>query len=94
MDIVENNGNCVSQTTWHTTPIGKGNCDRGGCEGNRQIPGNGQFHMKAAFAANGWMTVTMDGSEIAVTNPTPDNDARDYVRETLSSIGGACCRPS
>jgi hypothetical protein len=88
MDIVENNGNCVAQTTWHTTPIGRGNCDRGGCEGQKYITGGGRFHIKAAFSADGWMTVTMDGGEIAVSNPTPNDDAKGYVRDTLGSLGG------
>ena len=89
MDIIENNGNCVAQTTWHTHgAIGTGNCDRGGCEGNTMIAGGGRFHMKASFSADGWMTVTMDGAEIQVTNPTPDGDAVGYVHDTLASLGG------
>ena len=89
MDIIEANGGCVMQTTWHTTNgnVGKGNCNRGGCEGERAIPAGGHFHIKAAFAANGWMTVSVDGVEVAVANPTPNADAASYVKETLASAG-------
>jgi hypothetical protein len=86
MDFVENNGNCVAQTTWHTSPAGPGNCDRGGCGGTKPITGGGRFHVKAAFAADGWMTVAMDGAAISVS-PTPDDAARGYVQQTMALAG-------
>ena len=42
--------------------------------------------MKASFAANGWMTVTMDGASIGV-NPTPSDNARAFVQQTMASKG-------
>lgn len=92
MDVVENNGNCEAQTTWHTENghVGKGNCNRGGCEGNTKIKGSptGRFTVKAEFSADGVMKVTMDGEEVEVKNPKPDSSAKDYVKETMEELGG------
>jgi len=43
--------------------------------------------MKAEFSSDGWMRVTMDGQEISV-QPTPSNNARQYVHDTMSAAGG------
>ena len=50
MDIIEANGDCAMQTTWHTNPNHNGGCDEGGCAGRMQIPQNGSaFHMRARY---------------------------------------------
>ena len=93
MDFIEANGNCVAASTWHTENghIGKGNCNKGGCQGTKKLPSNGKFHLKASFTADGTMTVTMDGDEIKPHGTQPNDDAKKYVKETLIA-GGA--RPS
>eukprot|EP00929_Paragymnodinium_shiwhaense_P015235 TRINITY_DN123294_c0_g1_i1.p1 TRINITY_DN123294_c0_g1~~TRINITY_DN123294_c0_g1_i1.p1 ORF type:complete len:253 (+),score=47.91 TRINITY_DN123294_c0_g1_i1:67-825(+) len=84
MDLIENNGNCVGQTTWHTWPNWKGDCDRGGCGGTKYR--KGKTHIKATFAENGWMTVTYDGVEVTM-NRHPSDNARKYVQETMGRLG-------
>eukprot|EP00936_MAST-01D_sp_MAST-1D-sp1_P000657 g657.t1 len=87
MDICENNGHCVMQTTYHTHgSIGKGNCDRGGCYAHKSIKSK-HFHMRAAFGTDGKMTVTMDGDTIDGYHPSPNSDAKDYVKETMAKSG-------
>ena len=53
MDIIENNGNCLAQTTWHTWPNHNGDCDQGGCWGQMYHPNGGLFHLRAEFIADG-----------------------------------------
>uniref|UniRef100_A0A6T8UVI0 Cellulase n=1 Tax=Noctiluca scintillans TaxID=2966 RepID=A0A6T8UVI0_NOCSC len=86
MDIIENNGNCLAQTTWHTWPNHNGDCDEGGCWGQRSLPG-GSFQMKAEWSADGWMTVTMDGNVVDVSNPVPSENAKEYMAQQMQSIG-------
>ena len=89
MDIVENNGHCESQSTWHTENghIGKGNCNRGGCHGSKKIPSSGSFTVKAEFSSDGEMKVTLDGSSFG-SSPKPNSDAKKYVKDTMESRGG------
>jgi len=86
MDIIENNGNCLAQTTWHTWPNHNGDCDEGGCWGQMYHPA-GSFHVKADFSTDGWMTVTINGATVAVTHPAPSNNAKAYVAQTMAKIG-------
>lgn len=86
MDIIENNGNCLAQSTWHTWPNHNGGCDEGGCGGTKYLPAGGKFHMKAVFSADGWMSVSLNGAEITV-NPTPSKAAQQYVATTMKSVG-------
>jgi len=85
MDIIENNGNCLAQTTWHTWPNHNGDCDQGGCWGQRYR--NGKTQIRAEFSSDGWMTVYMDGSKVDVTHPVPSENAHKYVRDTMASKG-------
>jgi len=85
MDIVENNGNCASQTTWHTWSNKNGGCDQNGCEGHRFI--NGRRTYKAAFSGDGWMTVSINGQAVDINNPTPSGNAKDYVKQQMEKIG-------
>jgi len=85
MDIVENNGNCISQTTWHTWPNHNGGCDEGGCWGKAYA--SGKRTMKAEFSSDGWMTVTINGRVVSVTNPTPSGNAKNYVAEQMKKNG-------
>jgi len=85
MDIVENNGDCISQVTWHTWPNHNGDCDQGGCWG--QAYASGKRTMRASFSSDGWMTTTINGGEVPVTNPTPSQNAKDYVAQQTAAIG-------
>jgi len=84
MDIVEMNGNCAGQATWHTWPNHNGDCDQGGCWGNTRI--SGQFKVRAEFQSDGWFRVTYNGAELGYT-PRPSSNAQNYVRETMESKG-------
>lgn len=86
MDIIENNGGCVAQTTWHTWPNKNGDCDEDGCWGSMHLPG-GRFSVNATFASDGWMTVYINGKENAVTNPVPSQNAKNYVAQIMASKG-------
>lgn len=85
MDIIENNGNCIAQTTWHTWPNHNGDCDQGGCWG--QMYRKGKTQIRAEFSSDGWMTVYMDGSKVDVTHPVPSENAHRYVHDTMASKG-------
>eukprot|EP00928_Gymnodinium_smaydae_P024532 TRINITY_DN19824_c0_g1_i1.p1 TRINITY_DN19824_c0_g1~~TRINITY_DN19824_c0_g1_i1.p1 ORF type:complete len:320 (+),score=30.22 TRINITY_DN19824_c0_g1_i1:42-1001(+) len=85
MDIIENNGDCLAQTTWHTWPNHNGDCDQGGCWGQRYR--SGVSHVRAEFTQDGWMTVLIDGTKVDVVNPVPSENAHKYVRDVMSSKG-------
>jgi len=86
MDIIENNGGCLAQTTWHTWPNHNGDCDEGGCWGQMYLPG-GSFHVRAEFNADSGMIVTINGNRVSVTNPTPSSNSKAFVVETMQKIG-------
>lgn len=86
MDIIENNGGCLAQTTWHTWPNHNGDCDEGGCWGQQYLP-KGVFKVRADFSADGWMTVSLNGQKVDVSNPTPSEDAKKYVAQIMQSTG-------
>jgi len=85
MDIVENNGNCLSATTIHTWYSWDGGCDRGGCQAKMHSSGKRQF--KAAFSSSGRMTVTIGGQANDGYSPYPDSGSDQFVQETMQSIG-------
>lgn len=85
MDIVENNGNCLAQTTWHTWPNHNGDCDRGGCAGQKYRSGVSKF--RAEFSQDGWMTVYIDGEKVNVDHPVPSAAAHKVVHDTMASKG-------
>jgi len=90
MDIIEANGNCKMATTVHTFATdGKPNnqnCDRWGCGSTASLSGK-KFHIKAEFAQDGTMTVTMDGVANNKYSPFPSSSSNDEVVKTMSSIG-------
>lgn len=93
LDLTENNGRCEFATTLHTyetdgTPSNR-NCDRWGCAATQKIPASGAFHMKAAFSANGTVTVSMDGVVNPAYSPVPSASSNGVVVETMKSLGAA-----
>jgi len=87
MDIIENNGGCMAQSTWHTWPNHDGDCDESGCWAQIGIGGKGRFHVKADFSSDGWMSVNIDGQQFAYTHPVPSNNAKAYVAQVMKSTG-------
>lgn len=85
MDIIEMNGDCEAQTTWHTWANHNGDCDQGGCFG--QMARHGKSHIKAEFSTEGNMTVSIDGKNVDVTNPVPSDKAVRYVAATMKRVG-------
>jgi len=87
MDIIENNGGCLSQSTWHTWPNKNGDCDENGCWAQEDIKGKNRFHVKAAFSTDGWMSVSIDGVQFQYKNPVPSGNAQAYVAKIMQSTG-------
>jgi len=90
MDIIEANGNCAMATTIHTFATdGKpnnGDCDRWGCGSGATLSGK-KFHIKADFAQDGTLTVSMDGVPNNKYSPFPAGASNGVVVKTMSSIG-------
>jgi len=95
MDIIENNGNCAMATTWHTCSekilhgedlkcASNGDCNDGGCDGHMKLPG-GPFRMRAEFAEDGTMTVTLNGSIVNVN--LPSSSPKEKVVQVMASKG-------
>lgn len=84
MDIIEMNGNCLGQSTWHTWPNKNGGCDENGCAGQTRV--SGQFHIRTDFSSDGWMTVSINGNKVNY-NPGPSNNAKAYVAKTMQEVG-------
>lgn len=87
MDIVEANGNCAMQTTWHTDPDTNGGCDEGGCGVIGFIPQSGKFHMNATFDSGGTMRTFLNGEYLEDYSPTPDDEAKQTVVDTMRRVG-------
>jgi len=85
MDIIENNGNCMAQSTWHTWPNRNGGCDESGCAGKAPI--GGVFDVKASFSTDGWMSVVIKGQNIDFS-PYPSDSAKSYVQKIMNDFGG------
>jgi len=85
MDIVENNGNCLSQVTWHTWPNHNGGCDQGGCWG--QMYASGYRTMRTDFHEDGSVIATINGNRVWVNNPTPSDNAKSYIAQQTRDKG-------
>jgi len=86
MDIVENNGNCFSATTIHTSAgTGTGDCDQWGCQAGMRS--SNSRHFKAEFSESGRMTVTIGGQRNDGYNPYPSGGSDATVVDTMKKIG-------
>ena len=90
MDIIEVNGKCAMASTVHTfaTP-GKpnnANCDRWGCASVNKLPAS-VFTIRASFAEDGTLSVTMNGNPIKGYSPIPSVSSNQVVVTTMKSIG-------
>merc|ERR1711998_739265 len=87
MDLVENNGNCMMQTTWHTFPNSDENCDEGGCGASSATSGLASYN--ASFTEDGYMTVTQNGMSVDSYNNDPSSAAMEVVVSTMRETGAA-----
>lgn len=86
MDFVENNGNCIGQSTVHTWPNHGGGCDRGGCWAKKTRSGLTKF--RAEFSTDGWMKVLYDGVAVDNYTPHPSDRCKQTVVQTMAAKGG------
>lgn len=86
MDIFEANGGFDLSTSWHTWFNWDGGCDRGGCVSHIMNIG-GQFHVRAEFGLDGGMHTYFNGTEIGRFRPSPSDNERNSVRDTMNSRG-------
>merc|ERR1712127_478201 len=75
LDIIENNGNCLGQTTWHVWGNKDGGCDQNGCYGQYHFDDGCQFHMRTEFGEDGSLTQYKNGQVIEV-NGGPSEDEK------------------
>lgn len=88
LDITENNGNCLLQTTWHTqTGTGSTECNEWGCASQRHI--SNSYTVNTTFSTSGWMNVYINGVLNDNFTPEPDATAAATIRSTMSTIGAA-----
>jgi len=90
MDIIENNGKCGMATTIHTYATdgrpNNGNCDRWGCGSDTKLPSS-SFTVKASFATDGSLAVTLNGTPNTHYAPSPSSASNQVVIKTMQSIG-------
>ena len=85
MDIMENNGNCMSQVTWHTWANKDGDCDQNGCAGLVDQQGSKGVRMvRTEFTEDGWMTVWYNGKKVEVGGRV---DGRMVQRKKSRGVG-------
>lgn len=88
MDLVENNGDCMMQTTWHTFANSEGSCDEGGCGASATTSGLQSYN--ASFTTDGYMTVTQNGVAVdSFNNDSPTSEAMAVVLDTMQETGAA-----
>merc|ERR1719230_2016316 len=69
MDIVEMNGDCLAQTTWHVYEGHGGGCDQNGCWEQTHRSGTSHFHV--TFGSSYFMDVYIDGKKVNIAHPNP-----------------------
>ena len=84
LDLIEANGNCAYQTTMHTQVVG-GTCDNGGGCHFTGNPGN-NVHVKAEFASNGAVSVTVNGAQ-GQLQPGLTGQDLNVIANTMRSQG-------
>lgn len=87
MDLIEANGNCLMQTTWHTNPDLNGGCDEDGCAAQAHISSTSVVN--SSFSTDGYMTTRLNGAVVGDYSPSPDASAAAVVKSTMQSIGAA-----
>jgi len=88
LDIIENNGKCLGQTTWHVWGNKDGGCDQNGCYGQYHLDDGCQFHMRTEFGEDGSMTQYRNGQVINV-NGGPSGNEKAQIKQNMESTGAA-----
>jgi len=73
LDIDENNGNEIGQTTWHIWGNTSGGCDQNGCLGQYWL-NPCKYHMRTEFAEDGDIKQFVNGVEIKIDRYGPLGD--------------------
>jgi len=84
MDLIEANGGCAAQSTWHTKFDLDGDCDRAGCgAGFAWTKGR----IRARFDAEG-MHLTVDGISLDDKyTPMPSAESKRNLTSTMQTVG-------
>jgi hypothetical protein len=85
LDMVENNGKCGGQTTWHVWGNHQGGCDQDGCHANYGLP-NCKFHMKTEFGSDGSITQYKDGQALSISI---SDSEKAQIKSNMESTGAA-----
>jgi hypothetical protein len=89
LDITENNGQCLSQTTWHVWGNKDGGCDQNGCYGQTHIS-DCHFHMRTEFGADGSITQYYNGNSVNIDNGGSLGSAeKNQIVQNMQSTGAA-----
>jgi len=88
LDIIENNGKCLGQTTWHVWGNKDGGCDQNGCYGQYHLDDSCQFHMRTEFGEDGSITQYRNGLIVQV-NGGPSGNEKEQIRQNMESTGAA-----
>merc|ERR1712194_916702 len=88
LDIIENNGNCLGQTTWHVWGNKDGGCDQNGCYGQYHFDDGCQFHMRTEFGEDGSMTQYKNGQGIE-GNGGPSEGEKNQIKQNIEDTGAA-----
>jgi len=88
LDIIENNGKCLGQTTWHVWGNKDGGCDQDGCYGQYHLDDTCQFHMRTEFHEDGSITQYKNDQVIQV-NGGPSDTEKNQIKQNMESTGAA-----
>jgi len=88
LDIIENNGRCLGQTTWHVWGNKDGGCDQNGCYGQYHLDDGCQFHMRTEFHEDGGITQYRNGQVIQV-NGGPSGNEKNQIKQNMESTGAS-----
>jgi len=88
LDVVESNGDCGGQTTFHTVEgPGDDGCTSWGCKSDFAYQGKTTFHMLMEFDLDGTVSVHRNGAKLTGFTPQPDNRASDMIMAFHESTG-------
>jgi len=88
LDIIENNGKCLGQSTWHVWGNKDGGCDQNGCYGQYHLDDGCQFHMRTEFGEDGSITQYRNGQVIQVNGGPSDNE-KNQIKQNMEDTGAA-----
>ena len=91
LDVIENNGGCAMASTIHTFATdgrpGDEDCDRWGCQVVASLPADGAIRVRAEFARDGAVAVSLNGVANAPYAPSPSAASDAVVVDTMRRVG-------